>query len=243
MLKDLSLCLVLAVLGTGLNNLVPVSFLGKLEKYFPNVFIRLFYMHNSSLLPGLLDEIKLEKAAQIFVQPLYLVCGSEYQKISNQIEELNDPEIRLGLPLLTTADNIWKLASAFHIQQKARLGAGETVLYVGHGSEFKDARKMYAQLGRRLHSLNQGLCVATLKTDFEELVCSLNESGNRKVRLVALMSFASGHTWEGVAGNKSSSLQSKLESKGFDCVAEPKGLVDNALAQDIWMEHIAATSR
>lgn len=43
MLNDLSLCIVLAVPGTGLNKLVPVAFLDKLEKYFPSVFIRSLY--------------------------------------------------------------------------------------------------------------------------------------------------------------------------------------------------------
>ena len=214
---------------------IPESFLGRLRAHFPEALVAEFVGAASSF-GEWFGRQDFSEAARIFAQPLYVVGGEEYQRMLHALEENGFEADNIGLPLLSGKSGPEELAGGLFKECCEWLDAGGAVFYVGHGSRLESAERMYGDLGKHLNSLHPNLFAGTLKTDPARVVSHLKNI--RGLRLVPLFASAGGSSWRKVAGREEGTLAWRLERMGFKCEVSSLGLLENVVAQDVWLRNI-----
>lgn len=154
------------------------------------------------------------KKEDIYIQPLHLIPGIEYEKLS----VLKKDGVRVGEPLFAHDGDI-----CYFAEEATKVFEGPTIL-VGHGSRH-EADDMYRALDEELKGRGLPMAIATLEGELtEEPVFDLFErKGWTELNLCPLLLLAGDHAKNDIAGEKDS-YRADLEERGFKVHASLDGL-------------------
>lgn len=154
------------------------------------------------------------KEEDIYIQPLHLIPGIEYEKLST----LKKDGVHVGEPLFAHEEDILYFA-----EEAAKVFEGPTIL-VGHGSRH-EADEIYRALDEELKERGLPMAVATLEGELtEEPVFDLFErKGWMELNLYPLLLLAGDHAKNDIAGEEDS-YRSELEERGFKVHTSLDGL-------------------
>ena len=196
-----------------------------------------------------LEKLKNEGYTEVIVQPLHMEAGDEYDKVSRVVETYTQnksfSKIALGRPLLYYVgqegkpDDYSILIEGLKAQLP-KLGKGEVVAFMGHGG-VHPSNAAYGALQLKLQDAKiKNVFIFTVEgyPNMDILKKTLKEKKVRKVTLMPLMVVAGDHANNDMAGDEDDSFKSQLIKEGLKVDAYLHGLGENALIQQIYVQHI-----
>ncbi len=178
----------------------------------------------------------------VAVQSLHVVPGQEYHDLLQTINAMqNLPKgldtISLGLPLLSSPEDIETMAKVFHFQNLDFLTQGG-VIYIGHGSAQPVFDLAYPALQHYLGEQHPNLFVTTLEGSYSNynILSYIQKRGIFSVHLIPLMTVAGKHVSDIASG--SLPLCDALKKAGITYSLHKQGLGQNEAAVNLWLKHL-----
>ncbi len=195
----------------------------------------------------------------IIVQPTHIYAGEEFADLSSYVAGLNAiktikakfmpfKKLVIGRPLLGRqgiehdyhADLI-PAAEALAADVALANKNGATLVYMGHGNEYYStgAYIEFQQTLRKMYP-KTNILVGTVEgyPSLDNVVEGLLHTKTKKVLLKPFMIVAGDHANNDMAGDDDDSWKKVLESKGIDVITVTKGLGENSMIADIYINHI-----
>lgn len=188
-----------------------------------------------------LDEMKFNGVKDIYIQPLHIIPGHEYEKIQKQVKiflnQNKDYSIKIGKPLLYDDKDYKKVVRGLGL---LALKPDEAIIFMGHGTDH-EADKSYEKLEKTFKEEGyENVFVATVegKNALEDIIPILKDREIEKIILRPFMLVAGDHAINDMASKEEDSWRSILEREGF--IVEPilQGLGEVKAIQDIYLEHL-----
>ncbi|MEY8000243.1 sirohydrochlorin cobaltochelatase [Clostridium sp. Mt-5] len=188
-----------------------------------------------------LDKMKYEGFSEVYVQPLHIMPGDEYDKIICDVKKYEAFFDRLivGKPVLYRKDDYTIAAEALK-SQIPDLREGEAVVLMGHGSSHP-CNASYVMFQYILDDMGmKKIFVGTVEgyPVIENIIPKLKENKIRNITLMPFMLVAGDHALNDMAGEDSSSWKEILKNKGFQVSTYIHGLGENKAFQKIYVQHV-----
>jgi sirohydrochlorin cobaltochelatase len=198
-------------------------------------------------LQNALEELSEEGAGRVVVQSLQIISGSEFHQMATWAADQKrrmpgSSCLEIGLPLLSSLQDcrsVSSLVPSFFRENAIRYSPEkETVVLVGHGTGHP-ADALYSLLHQILREEHGNVFLATIEGFYgiDSLLADLRGSGARMVRLLPFLLVAGGHAENDIFGPGPESIKSILEKKGYEVVADRRGLGDREEAVSLFLGH------
>ncbi len=191
--------------------------------------------------PEALIRMKNEGLLEVYVQPLHIMPGEEYDKIVLDVKKYADFFDRLvvGRPVLYRKDDYIAAAKALK-NQIPLLDRDEAVVLMGHGSSHP-GNASYAMFQYVLEDMGmKNVFIGTVEgyPVIENIIPRLKENKIDRVILMPFMLVAGNHALNDMAGNGNNSWEKILKEEGFQVTTYIHGLGENKAYQEIYLKHI-----
>jgi len=198
-----------------------------------------------------LQKLADEGYKEIYIQPLHVVSGEEYDKIKRIVvqyahgKEKAFEKIVLGRPLLyyigqeERPDDYLAVIEALK-EQLPKVGSQEAVVFMGHGG-VHPANTAYAALQMKMEEAGlENVFVYTVEgfPGIESVIRKLTKRGIKKVTLMPFMLVAGDHVKHDMAGDDEESAKSQLLAAGFAVDIYLHGLGENTRVQELYVQHL-----
>lgn len=188
-----------------------------------------------------LEKMRKEGFDEVYVQPLHIMPGDEYDKIIYAVSQQvsNFDKLVLGRPMLYREKDYTIAAEALKTQLP-ETKEDRAVVLMGHGSTHP-ANASYALLQCILNDSGiEKIFVGTVEgyPIIQNIIPRLKEKNIREVVLMPFMLVAGDHAINDMAGEEMDSWKSILENKGFEVSVYLHGLGENKAFQEIYVQHI-----
>ncbi|MDD2464249.1 MAG: sirohydrochlorin cobaltochelatase [Desulfobulbus sp.] len=180
------------------------------------------------------------------VQPTHIAPAEEFHDLAAYVRALSSIRtmkprwqpfqiIALGRPLLGTyspkhpyADDIRITAEALATDAELARQNNAALVYMGHGNHYFPSGGLYLEFAMRMRELYPDVLtlIGTVEgfPTLDEVVQSLRQHRVNRVMLKPFLIVAGDHAINDLVGTKDDSWQSILKDKGFEVLAEVKGL-------------------
>ncbi|WP_371378625.1 sirohydrochlorin cobaltochelatase [Sporomusa aerivorans] len=198
-----------------------------------------------------LERLRNEGYQEVYIQPLHIVAGAEYDKIKRLVSRYAHAQdkafakIRLGRPLLYCLGqeehpDDYAIAVKALAAQLPAADPASAVVMMGHGG-IHPANAAYGVLQLKLE--DAGLANVFIYTvegypSLERIIGKLKEKQVEKVTLMPFMLVAGDHATNDMAGEEEDSAKSQLLAAGFAVDVYLRGLGENSAFQDIYVRHL-----
>lgn len=186
-----------------------------------------------------LKRMKDEGVKEIYIQPLLIIEGHEYEKIlrevDNFVKENPNFKVRVAKPLLSHDMDYEKVVNGLGIANK-----DQAVVFMGHGSDHSTDIS-YKKLEDTIRKAGyEKIFIGTVEGEIsiDEVVEKLKEKSIKKVLLKPFMLVAGVHALEDMASDSDDSWKNVLEKNGIDTEVQIVGLGQVKAIQDIFIEHL-----
>ena len=187
-----------------------------------------------------LEKMKDNGIDNIYIQPLHIIPGNEYEKLLEQVKEFSkesdNVNIRIGKPLLFDDLDYDKVVEGLNFMETKD---EEVIVFMGHGTDhFAD--ESYKKLENKFREKNyKNVFIGTVegKTTIDDIIPNLKKQNIKKARLMPFMLVAGDHAINDMASEEDS-WKTKLLSEGIEVEVILKGLGEVKSIQDIYMNHL-----
>lgn len=188
-----------------------------------------------------LEKMNVNGIEKIYIQPLHIIPGHEYEKLLEQVEEFlknnKDYSIKTGKPLLYYDEDYKKVVEGLNLSD---IKAHEGIVFMGHGTDHeKDIS--YDKLEKAFREGGyENVYIATVegRVTLEDIIPKLKDKGIQKMILKPFMLVAGDHAINDMASEEEYSWKSILKREGFNVKPILKGLGQLEKIQDIYLEHL-----
>ncbi|PRR85106.1 Sirohydrochlorin cobaltochelatase [Clostridium luticellarii] len=185
--------------------------------------------------------MKNEGFSEVYVQPLHIMPGDEYDKIVLDVKKYGSffDKLVVGRPVLYRKDDYVTAAKALE-NQLPLLKQNEAVVLMGHGSSHP-GNAIYAMFQYVLEDMGmKNIFIGTVEgyPVIENIIPKLRDNKIEKVILMPFMVVAGDHALNDMAGDDSNSWKEILKSKGFEVSTYIHGLGENRAFQRIYVQHV-----
>lgn len=188
-----------------------------------------------------LEKMKENGIKDIFIQPLLIIEGIEYDKIikasESFLEENKDIKIKIGKPLLTSDNDYERAIEGLKIKNDI---PGQGTIFMGHGSyhsadiAYEKLEKMIREKGHR----NTFIGTVEGEKNLDDITVQLLDKKINKVKIKPFMLVAGDHANNDMASEDNDSWKSILERNNIQVDVEIKGLGEVKAIQDIFIDHL-----
>ncbi|NMA87217.1 MAG: sirohydrochlorin cobaltochelatase [Tissierellia bacterium] len=188
-----------------------------------------------------LEKMKAEGIEKIYIQPLHIILGHEYEKLLGQVDgflkENPNHSIKIGRPLLNEDVDYKEVVEALEIGD---LDEKEAMVFMGHGTDhevdtsYKKLEKTFRKKGY------ENIYIGTVEGEvtIEDIIPSLKSKDIEKIILKPFMLVAGDHAINDMASSREDSWASILRSHGFQVETMIKGLGEIEAIQNIYLKHL-----
>ena len=188
-----------------------------------------------------LEEMKAKGIKDIYMQPLLIIKGVEYDKVlaeaSKFLEKNKDFNIKIGKPLLSTDQDYVDAISALQISGYKE---DEGLVLMGHGT-YHEADIAYEKLENMMREKgHKNIFMGTVEGSktIQDIIISLKEQNIKKVDLKPFMLVAGDHAKNDMASDEEDSWKSLLEKNKIEVNVKIKGLGENKAIREIFVNHL-----
>lgn len=187
-----------------------------------------------------------ESPRVVVAQPLLMTTGSEWVKMTGNLEEFKRENPRvvvvMGSPMLTTTADVTAFSDALLKCLPRERERDDAVVLMGHGNRQGLSDEAYLGVERVLKIRDERVFVATLEgaPRFSLARSEIRLARVKKAFLLPMMVAAGGHAMNDLAGEAADSWKSILESDGVACVPVLKGLCEYDRIAGIFVQHLTA---
>ena len=177
-----------------------------------------------------IKELKNEGIEDIYIQPLHIINGFEYEKLLGKGG-------KVAKPLLSSDEDFEKVVK---IVNSDDLNKDEALVFMGHGSDH-DADELYKKLedSYRENGYNN-VYVATVEGEvtIEDVLSKIKKNNYKKIVLQPFMLVAGDHAINDMASDEDDSWKSLVSEEGYEVEVRAKGLGEYEGIQDMYVEHL-----
>lgn len=188
-----------------------------------------------------LEKMKENDIKDIYIQPLLIIEGHEYDKIKGEIGRflMDNPDfnISLGKPLLSDRIDYENAVKALNINNNI---ADRALVFMGHGTDHQ-ADMSYSILQDIIKSEGyKNIFIGTVEGEktIEDIVGKLIENKIQEAALRPFMLVAGDHARNDMASDDEDSWKSILEKNDIKVNIEISGLGEVKAIQDIFIDHL-----
>lgn len=188
-----------------------------------------------------LEKMKSKGIKDIYIQPLLIIEGVEYDKIVEEVnkflESNKDFNIKIGKPLLSDEKDYEDSIEALNIPDYKE---DQGLVLMGHGTYHKAdiAYEKMENLMRYKGYDNVFLGTVEGEKTIEDIVKDLKMKKISRVDLKPFMLVAGDHAKNDMASDEEDSWKSILEKNGIKVNVEIKGLGENKEIRNIFIHHL-----
>ena len=186
-----------------------------------------------------LEKIKEENIKEIYIQPLHVIPGHEYEKLLGQIEDFLEENpsfsIKTGKPLLYEDLDYEKVVDGLNLSDKE-----EGIVFMGHGTDH-ESDIAYKKLEKTFRDKSyENVFIGTVEgeTTIKDIIPNLKSQSIKNINLRPFMLVAGDHAINDMASEEEDSWESILKSNGFSVKSYIKGLGEIEAIQNIYLEHL-----
>ncbi|MDU5081051.1 sirohydrochlorin cobaltochelatase [uncultured Tissierella sp.] len=175
-------------------------------------------------------EMRNQGIEDIYIQPLHIIPGHEYEKLTKY-------NLKVGLPLLSLEEDYMKIVENIGISE---LGSNEALVFMGHGSnhEADEAYEILENLYHKKGFTNVFIGTVGGSKTIEDIIKELKEKNIKKIKLKPFMLVAGDHAINDMASEDDDSWKSILEKDRFQVEICLRGLGEYRIIQEIFLEHL-----
>lgn len=176
------------------------------------------------------DKLKEEGVEDIYIQPLHIIAGHEYGKISSI------DGVKLGLPLLSSDEDYKRAVEAVNSKDID----ADALILMGHGTDH-EADESYKKLEKEYRRQGyENVYVATVEGEItiEDVLKRIEDKDYKRVLIQPFMLVAGDHATNDMASDEDDSWKSILESRGYEVEVNLKGLGEYQAIRDIYIDHL-----
>ncbi len=198
-----------------------------------------------------LQRLAEEGYTEVYIQPLHVVGGEEYDKIKTIVAHYAHAPVKafekivIGRPLLyftgqeNKPDDYMQAIQALNTQLP-NVGSQEAIVFMGHGG-VHPANTAYAALQMKMEQAGLDHVFVYAVEGFptlESVITKLQKQDIKKVTLMPFMLVAGDHVNNDMAGDEEDSAKSQLLKGGFAVEVYLHGLGENPGIQDLYVQHL-----
>lgn len=186
-----------------------------------------------------LEQMKDEGIREVYIQPLHIIAGSEFEKILNQSKEFQSyfDIIKVGQPLLHSEDDYQQVKQVL-IDQYGHFGEQAATVLMGHGSQH-NAFVAYAALDHMLEGSQVYLGCVESYPPVEQIEEKLKSKGIKEVHLAPFMLVAGEHATNDMVSDDEDSWNTYFSQRDYEVIPHLIGLGEYAAIQDIYIQHLS----
>lgn len=187
-----------------------------------------------------IEKLAKKGVTKLFVQPTYLICGEEYDKLKEQILQFSGKfdKILIGAPLLSSNLDICSVAEI--ISNETARDKDECLVLMGHGTAHA-ANAVYPAMDYVFKQLGYRDVFVGAVEGYPTVEIALkmaSDSGYKKAVLAPLMLVAGDHAKNDMAGDAPDSWKNIANSMGFSVRCNVRGLGEIQKIREIYVEHL-----
>jgi len=196
-----------------------------------------------------LDKLKAEGYTEVFVQPLHMEAGDEYEKVSRIVELYGQnkvfTKIAVGRPVFyytgqKDRPDDYTIAIKAIQTQLPKLGKYDAVVMMGHGG-VHPSNAAYAALQMKIQDAGlKNIFVFTVEgyPTVDQVIERCKAQNINNIFLMPLMVVAGDHATNDMASENKDSFKSQFRQAGFKVEPYLHGLGENPGIQDIYVQHV-----
>lgn len=188
----------------------------------------------------ILAEVAGKGVEEVYLQPLHLIAGTEYEKILDQARKFVPvfKKLEIGRPLLDSEEDFQTVAENL-LQVYGKDSPKQRSLLMGHGSHHPQ-HKSYASLTSYLpKEMVQIACVEGNEIDpLIALEAEYRTEGVERILLAPFMLVAGDHASHDLAGDGEDSWVTFFKDKGYEVDIVLQGLGQIPEIQDLYVRHV-----
>lgn len=181
-----------------------------------------------------LEAMASQGVTDLLVQPTFLICGIEYERMLEKIEAVRGKfqRVRIGAPLLASDADLRRVATGLQAVFSLREG---NLLLMGHGTDH-EANRIYARLEEIFHQQgHRNVFIGTVEGTPTLSDC-MEKLSAKAVTVAPLLLVAGDHAKNDMAGDKDS-WKTALAGKGFAVNCSARGLGSYKFVQELFVFH------
>ena len=186
-----------------------------------------------------------EGFTEVAALSLHVIPGKEFHDLYTNAQLFSRMagglgHIAVARPLLSSHDDMVKVAAALLKKIPSGRRPEDVVLYMGHGSEKHPADAIYAAMNYVFEQVDPNVLVATVDgyPSLDDLLPRILERKPGRVYLIPFMAVAGDHARNDMAGDKPDSWKSILTGKGLSCETVLAGVAEYPEVVEIWVRHL-----
>jgi sirohydrochlorin cobaltochelatase len=190
-----------------------------------------------------LEKMKDNGIENIYIQPLHIIPGHEYEKLIRQtrvfLNENNNFNIQIGKPLLYDDLDYYRIIEGL---KEDAIKDNEAIVFMGHGTDHS-ADEAYEKLENAFKQEGyNNIFIGTVegRKTIDDIIVKLKEQKIKRVKLMPFMLVAGDHAINDMASESPDSWRTKLISEDIEVEVNLKGLGEIKNIQDIYMDHLKA---
>ncbi|WP_083258967.1 sirohydrochlorin cobaltochelatase [Cellulosilyticum sp. I15G10I2] len=176
---------------------------------------------------------------EVIVQSLHIICGDEFDKLKQHIQEYEGKfsKLTIGRPLLTTIEDYQEAVKAT-LKEIPSLKEDAAIVFMGHGTTHP-VFSAYCALEYAFKEQNTRAYVGTVEgyPTLDNVITQLKEDHIQTVYLMPFMLVAGDHAINDMASDEEDSWKTCLIENGFEVHIILKGLGENPHIQQLFVEH------
>lgn len=187
-----------------------------------------------------LEKMKTQGIKQVFIQPLHIIKGVEYEKILSAVDkfkiENKEMEIFVGRPMLDREDDYKNVVRALDLEVKEE---NQALVYMGHGS-YHNADISYEKLQEEIDKDHRHIYMATVEgaITLEDIIEKLKREKIKYVLLKPFMIVAGDHATNDMSSDEDDSWKTILEENDIEVKIDMTSLGEMENIQNIFIEHL-----
>ena len=189
-----------------------------------------------------LCRLVLEGYGTVIIQPTHVMNGFEYEEMMGLIDPYKGSfaDLRIGTPLLTSAEDYTTLTEAVVAEVPEVNQEGTAVILIGHGTDHF-ANSAYAALDYRIKDMGyHNIFIGTVENypDLDTVKKQIAAHKVKKIILYPLMIVAGDHANNDMAGDEEDSWKSVFEKEGYEVECNLKGLGEYKGIRRMFVERV-----
>lgn len=187
-----------------------------------------------------IEKLIQKGVTNLFVQPTYLICGEEYDKLKEQLAQFSSEfaQIKIGAPLLSSSDDINCVAKI--ISDEIERDKDECLILMGHGTAHA-ANAVYPAMDYVFKQIGHCDVFVGAVEGYPTVEIALkmaSDAGYKKAVIAPLMLVAGDHAKNDMAGDEPESWKNIASSMGFDVRCIVRGLGEISKIRAIYIAHL-----
>lgn len=208
-----------------------------------NVIIRRISANEGLEIPTVsqaLEMMKTEGVKEVYIQPLHIILGGEYDKILRQSTSFTDDFecLKISKPLLYSEEDYLAVRDIL-VNRYGHLESDSACVLMGHGSQHY-AFMSYAALDHMLEGQSVYIGCVESYPPVEMIEEKLRYQGVKEVHLAPFMLVAGDHATNDLISDEEDSWNTYFKTRGYRVIPHLVGMGEYPEIQKLYIKHLQA---